>query len=50
MVLGIGTLFPKELRNALEAQQVFFGHVSWALPPQGQELSHWIQLLEALPY
>ncbi len=25
-------LISKELRNALEAQQVFFGHVCWALP------------------
>jgi hypothetical protein len=23
---------------------------SWALPSQGQGLSHWIQLLEVLPY
>jgi hypothetical protein len=26
---------------------VFF---CWALPPQGQGLLHWIQLLEVLPY
>jgi hypothetical protein len=24
--------------------------VCWALPPQGQALSHWIQLLKVLPY
>jgi hypothetical protein len=27
-----------------------YGGVYWALPPQGQGLSHWIQLLEVLPY
>jgi hypothetical protein len=25
-------------------------HLCWALPPEGCRLSHWIQLLEVLPY
>jgi hypothetical protein len=27
-----------------------FPQFCWALPPQGQGLSHWIQLLHLLPY
>jgi hypothetical protein len=27
-----------------------FPQFCWALPPQGQGLSHWIQLLDLLPY
>jgi len=38
--LSAYTFFYKEL----EAEEIF-SLGCWALPPQGQELSHWIQLL-----
>jgi len=28
----------------------FLKNFCWALPPQGQGPSHWIQILEVLPY
>ncbi len=36
-----------ELRST--SRVLFLGLKFWALPPEGQGLSHWIQLLEVLP-
>ncbi len=43
-------LFQKEVLHTMQKGQVHQLTLYWALPPQGQGLSHSTQLLEVLPY